>query len=189
MYNKIIRERVRVRPKEREMCWTFARQVIGTNKQAYARRGQTQESRIIQQIARGKIAEFAVFSHIHFSVDVPVAFPDLSIYTANEKSYAADLRVRDMDVHVKSQTFKNRDRYGASWVFQKRDPLLTKPNQSDLLALTHQHAADSEYVEIVGYFYAIDIVGLYGDPVLPYLRRTKKVLYLDDLLEVFPEDG
>ena len=58
--------------------------------------------------------------------------PDYTIYTGKGKSWAADLKINDLDVAVKTQRRSAAKRYGLSWTFQdspeRRDPILDIPN-------------------------------------------------------------
>lgn len=57
--------------------------------------------------------------------------PDYAVYTAKQKSWAADLKINALDVAVKTQRRSAAKRYGLSWTFQdspaRRDPILSMP--------------------------------------------------------------
>lgn len=57
--------------------------------------------------------------------------PDYSIYSGAQKSWAADLKINDLEVAVKTQRRSAAKRYGLSWTFQdspsRRDPILSMP--------------------------------------------------------------
>jgi len=64
--------------------------------------------------------------------DCTIEGPDYTIYTGRQKSWAADLKINDLDVAVKTQRRSAAERYGLSWTFQdspeRRDPILAMPN-------------------------------------------------------------
>jgi hypothetical protein len=57
--------------------------------------------------------------------------PDYAIYTGKGKSWAADLKINNLEVAVKTQRRSAANRYGLSWTFQaspqRRDPILDMP--------------------------------------------------------------
>jgi hypothetical protein len=57
--------------------------------------------------------------------------PDYSIYSSKQKSWAADLKINELEVAVKTQRRSAAKRYGLSWTFQdsreRRDPILSMP--------------------------------------------------------------
>jgi hypothetical protein len=57
--------------------------------------------------------------------------PDYSIYSGTKKSWAADLKINNLEVAVKTQRRSAAKRYGLSWTFQdspsRRDPILSMP--------------------------------------------------------------
>jgi hypothetical protein len=58
--------------------------------------------------------------------------PDYGIYEARQKSWAADLKINNLEVAVKTQRRSAAKRYGLSWTFQdspeRRDPILSMPD-------------------------------------------------------------
>jgi hypothetical protein len=60
--------------------------------------------------------------------DCEIEGPDYTIYTGKGKSWAADLKINDLEVAVKTQRCSAAQRYGLSWTFQdspeRRDPIL-----------------------------------------------------------------
>lgn len=57
--------------------------------------------------------------------------PDYSIYNSQQKSWASDLKINELEVAVKTQRRSSAKRYGLSWTFQnslkRRDPILSLP--------------------------------------------------------------
>ena len=64
--------------------------------------------------------------------DCIIEGPDYTIYTGKQKSWAADLKINELEVAVKTQRRSAAKRYGLSWTFQdspeRRDPILDTPN-------------------------------------------------------------
>jgi hypothetical protein len=105
----------------------FASEVIKTNLDYYKKRNQSNFVKIHEDIAIGKMAEFAVFNLLS-SKKRSSTEPDLSVYS--KKSFDADLMCDGNKIHVKSC------RKGSlSWVFEKKDPLVTSPDSNDYIAL------------------------------------------------------
>ena len=75
----------------------------------------------------GEEAACSVFTARHCIV----VGPDYSIYAGKQKSWAADLKINNLEVAVKTQRRSAAKRYGLSWTFQdspkRRDPILAKP--------------------------------------------------------------
>src|SRR6185369_10641591 len=61
-----------------------------------------------------------------------IAGPDYSVYASKQKSWAADLKINQLQVAVKTQRRSAAERYGLSWTFQdspkRRDPILDMPD-------------------------------------------------------------
>jgi hypothetical protein len=57
--------------------------------------------------------------------------PDYTIYGGEQKSWAADLKINELEVAVKTQRRSAANRYGLSWTFQdspkRHDPILSMP--------------------------------------------------------------
>ena len=71
--------------------------------------------------------------------DCKIEGPDYTIYSGKRKSWAADLKVNDLEVAVKTQRRSAANRYGLSWTFQdspeRRDPILDLPEAWVCLAV------------------------------------------------------
>jgi len=101
-----------------------------TNTVNYRDNNQTQKQKINDDHFVSKLGEEAVrclFETRHCVVQGP----DYSIYNSNQKSWAADLKINELDVAVKTQRRSDAKRYGLSWTFQdspeRRDPVLSLP--------------------------------------------------------------
>lgn len=155
-------------------CREFAEKCVITNIDAYKRRNQSNPDKIIEQIITGKLGEFAVAEILGFGE------PDLQIYEAKNKSYAADLVGEGKDIHVKAQTRDSAGKYGTSWSFSTWDSLITKPKPIDFIGLC---VVDGPEVDFYGLFQMDTVKQLLREPVLYQLRASKRVLYWEDLLK------
>lgn len=106
----------------------FAQAVTGTVN--YLDSNQTQQKKIYDDHFISKLGEEAVrlvFEKRHCIVEGP----DYTIYDGKQKSWAADLKVNNLDVAVKTQRRSAANRYGLSWTFQdsptRHDPILSMP--------------------------------------------------------------
>lgn len=155
----------------REKCEKFAIECASTNKSEYAKRNQSNLSKIQQDIVVGKIGEWAVMQYLGEGCSEP----DFEIYIGKKKSFDADLVHNGVNVHVKSQSEKSAKLYGHSWLFQKRDPLYRKPNPTDLIVGVF---VGDTHARIVMYGNVGELK--FGEPKVHQLRGNKVAIYLED---------
>ena len=161
-----------VSPYQLEQAKLFARYSIDTNIDLHVARGQSDLNAIHKQMYSGKVAEFAVCRYLVSKGKEP-SQPDLNIYDIENKSYDADLICGDTKIHVKSHIVS--DKYAVSWVFQKRDNLITEPSSNDFLALVVFDKKGS-------YFYLVKASDVtYKAPLKEELRNNKVCIYESDL--------
>jgi len=136
-------------------------------------------SKIRRDIYGGALAEFAVYNYF-LKDGLNCSEPDLEIYHASSKSYDPDLYVQGNKIHVKSQTKEAAERWGLSWTFQKNDPLLKVPSDTDYLALCKTHG---NAVEICAILKAKTVhkENLFSDCRVANYAVTKKVIYFEEL--------
>lgn len=172
---------------EKNICEEFA---ANKNTSFYARRGQNNAKKRQQDAMVGKLGEFAVCSFLRdkgFELDEP----DTEIYKANKKSFKADLFVNGIPIHVKSQSAESAERYGSSWTFQFSgdgggghfDPIIAKPEG---LLVCVKVLKDTGVIE-AAITTGKAIPRLLEDPVLEYLKRYKRMLYLETLKKNFED--
>ncbi len=160
-------------PYQERLCTLFASEVFHTNKDMYASRNQSIESKVRSDIYLGKLAEFAVFNYL-ISKGKVCSAPDITIYEAKQKSYDADLYVnKTSPLHVKS-CIESKG-YGNSWVFQPNDPLVISPVEDETIALV---IASPDAVFDCYIVKALDMVSMYRAP--RKIELNKKVLYEED---------
>jgi len=100
-------------------CTQFAKDSVNTSADKYARRNQSNISKIIEDIRNGKIAEEVVWSTLS-KIYPNLSQPDFNIYDKKNKNWNPDLRDQSIPLKlaVKSQEIKSEIAYGRSWVFQ-----------------------------------------------------------------------
>ncbi len=83
----------------------------------YFNRGQSNSSKIKEDILIGKIAEMLVFQQL--KKDFPaISKPDFQIYQANQKTFGPDLSFSTFDIQVKACRSNS---FEPSWLFQCKD--------------------------------------------------------------------
>jgi hypothetical protein len=108
--------------------------------------------------------------------------PDYAIYTGKGKSWAADLKVNDLEVAVKTQRRSAAERYGLSWTFQdspeRRDPILDAPDAWVCLVVFEDLKAGCECV-----VYPLRKIKqlIFEAPRLNKLVGKKQAVYLETL--------
>jgi hypothetical protein len=178
---------VRIDPAWQTLAEDFATRTIESRMSKLKSRGQSNISKISQDIVSGALAEFGVRDILrrHLEYDT-VSEPDLNLYVGKQKSFSADLvgtvHGDSHLVHVKSYSNPK----WSSWVFTYNpdrgdvDVLIESPKINDYLALT--------YVDLIGgtvslryYLQAGKVLNCYRPPILPQLKFSKVVLYPEDL--------
>ena len=110
--------------------------------------------------------------------------PDYSVYEAKRKSWAADLRINELDVAVKTQRRSAAKRYGLSWTFQdspeRRDPILDTPDAWVCLVVFED--LDAETVCVVYPLKKIKQL-IFEAPRLSRLAGKKQAVYLETLIQ------
>ena len=110
--------------------------------------------------------------------------PDYSVYEAKRKSWAADLRINELDVAVKTQRRSAAKRYGLSWTFQdspeRRDPILDTPDAWVCLVVFEDLDA-----EPVCFVYPLKKIKqlIFEAPRLSRLAGKKQAVYLETLIQ------
>jgi hypothetical protein len=165
-------------------CRAFAEACYETNADEYARRNQDNRSKIVYDITIGKMAELAVYGFLTDERRVACAAPDFGIYPAHQKSYGADLTFTGKDgvtydLHVKSQDQEQGNRFGKSWMFQKKDTLTTSPKDHEMICLCTVINGTDVQIEYI--HRAKKLVPFYSEPKSPKLKDTKTAIYAKDL--------
>lgn len=161
---------------EKALALTFAKECVGTNVDEYAKRGQSNRDKIINDIYIGKLGEAAMAKYL--KSHGTVLGPDYTIYGKRKKSFDADLHYNEQKLHIKTQSLFSAEKYGISWILEKRDPLLNGKNQEDLIALCVENRHG---IEFKGMFVLSDIRESFALPKLKWFQENKIALYWDDL--------
>lgn len=131
-------------------------------------------------IVIGALGELAVYRFLT-GLEIDVNHPDFTIHEAADKSYDADLQdEKGHYFHVKSQNVKSANAYGTSWLFQKKDEIVSNPKQGHYIIPTVVNTEKNE-VYIMGCMGCKPLLDVYKSPKLEHLRETKKALYFDDI--------
>ena len=110
--------------------------------------------------------------------------PDYAIYEGKQKSWAADLKINELEVAVKTQRRSAANRYGVSWTFQdspkRRDPILEMPEAWVSFVVFEDTGPGFECVV----YPLLKVKNLVFDPpLLSHLEGKKKVVYLEKLFK------
>ena len=162
------------------ICESFADRVISTNKDEYARRKQSDLTKIKKDIIVGKLAEWGVY-FIYLNRERYLIPPDMKVYPPENKSYDPDLRWGLYKLHIKAQTFESSSRYGDSWIFQAKDPLFEFNNDYDIIIGCSVSIDDFErgalvQIKLERQFKSIK----FGETKLSKFAGNKKAIYLKD---------
>lgn len=163
-------------------CRAFTKARAGDN-DLYKKRGGFKEVDVLS----GAMAEVAVYKLLS-SRDVAVSHPDFSIHNKGKKSYNADLTDGYHNFHVKGQTLESKQKYGASWIMQRKDPIINSPENLHYLVPCTVDVKTGR-VEIYGIFSIPSLVknGCVEECKVEWFRKTKVALYLHTLEESFTE--
>lgn len=134
----------------------------------------------------GALGEIAAYKYLTKICNKDVSKPDFTVHETRSKSFNADLNGKDGTLyHVKSQTIESVSRVGRSYLFQKRDPLFTRPSEKDYILLVTVNI-DNLTAEILGCMRAIDLIecGGISEPIAPHLRENKCAIYVDELVKL-----
>lgn len=169
-----------------DSCVKFAHESIDTSLAHYARRNQANKPRIVEDITIGKCGEFGVYNFLK-SLGLVVSEPDVTVYQAGQKSFAADITLDFWQIHCKSQSVESTLKYGASWVLQyggmgkgHTDKLFKNRSKFDILAPT---TVDERCVTIHGFIpvqqlFELDLIEM---PKVDWFKDTKRAVYLDSI--------
>ena len=156
------------------LCWEFAHKQLETSRDCYEARGLA-PSRLHSQIMQGKLAEIFVSRYLALHGRF-TSTPDFDIHQKHFKSYDADLKLREHDLHVKSCHIDIAKKVGWGWVFQKNDPLVTRPNNNDWIVLVKVYPSNK--MEIASIINGLDAI--YKPP--KYNLPSKCVIYERDII-------
>lgn len=164
----------------------FASKRMGGSKDLYAYRGEKNLSKMEEDIIIGTLGEYAVQNYFK-SKGLKCSRPDVKIYEKRRKSFDADLKAvnfynENINVHVKSQSLKSVKKYGLSWLFQRNDSLVKKPEVNDVMAFCTVDPKTFE-CSIVGFVHPrlVCEMNLWGECKVWQYQKTKVAIYLTDL--------
>jgi hypothetical protein len=160
---------------EQKKCIDFVKACYPTNRDCYAKRGQNDKTKVMSDNLVGKLAEIAVWRLLGTEE------PDFEIYTeSHRKSFDADLRRKDVDIHVKCQTAAQAKWAGLSWTFQKQD----NPDPDSIIVGCQFFTGGAIQVHAAIRVSTVNEEELWGEPKKYSLRGEKKMLYYKDIDEL-----
>jgi hypothetical protein len=174
--------KVKLLKRDIERCERFAEKRMNGSKDEYKARGELRESKIFQDIVTGACGEIAVYRYLK-NQGIESTKPDFKIYEKRKKSFDADLISEVGNLHVKSQTLESANKYGASWLFQKWDPLLKDDHLKDYMVFC---IVDDREVTIEHICHIKDIIDndALDEPKVWRYKHTKHAIYLDHVKEL-----
>lgn len=163
----------------------FATARVEQNMALYEKRGGFKKEDLIS----GAMAELAVYRVLK-AHGVKISKPDFTIYDKRQKSYDADLTDGKYHFHVKGQTLESKRRYGASWIMQRKDPIINDTKLCHYL-VPCTVCTDTGRVEIYGLMSIRSLVnqGCISECKVEWFRKTKVALYLDHIEGVLSKDA
>ncbi|HEY5688537.1 MAG TPA: hypothetical protein VIS27_09565 [Yeosuana sp.] len=136
----------------------------------------------------GALSEIAAH-HYLWDQGIECTEPDFTIYTAENKSYDADLIApydkvpHEEFYHIKGQSINQQDKpWARSWLLQKNDPIVKNMDANHFLICTIVDPESLE-VEILGKV-KLNVLhkhNLFKKPVLEHLQATKVAIYWEDI--------
>ncbi len=147
----------------------------------YRDSNQTLKKKIRDDHFVSKLGEEAV-RLVFESRNCAVEGPDYTIYGGKQKSWAADLKINELEVAVKTQRRSAANRYGLSWTFQdspeRCDPILSMPEAWVCLVVYEDLKPDFECV-----VYPLRKIKqlIFEAPRLQRLLGKKQAIYLETL--------
>lgn len=135
----------------------------------------------LSDIITGALAEIACHKLIR-KHEPELSKPDFTIYDKSQKTYKADLYTETRSFHIKGQTLQSAETYGASWLMQRRDPILNDPENGHYLVPC---VVDEENKVVYVYgcvpMRTMTTEGLIGECVVPMFRTNKVCIYLSEI--------
>lgn len=164
-----------------ETCRAFAAQRVLGSFKLYKARGEAKLSKIEEDIITGASAELAVYDILNQN-HIESTEPDFKIYKPREKSFSADLACGQFNLHIKAQTVKSAQKYGASWLFQKEDKLFKRCDANDLLVFCIVDGLNVSVKTVISVPEIVEL-NLLKEPKVYQYKFTKVALYLEHILE------
>jgi len=165
-----------------DICNAYATEISEKKDDYYASINQTDPAKLKYNYLVGTMGEFAVYEYLKLRGLNPT---EPRTVVEAKASWAPDLMVDDIAIHVKTQSHSQAIRYGLSWSFQRADEEIFIHKSGT--ATFCEYFDDSREVII---HHLIDVVKLHtGDlfnyPQLPRYRKYKRVVYHTDLMKYY----
>lgn len=176
---------VKFTQQEIEKCQEFANKI---DTRFYATRNQSNNDKRIKDQIFGKLGEIATFNSFK-DKGIELTEPDFNIYGKNKKSWDFDLKGKDLNLHVKSQSISQSKKYGESWMFERNDRHVFKDiSENDYVCFVIIDQ-DNKIAEIKAIVKLTDLhkYNLFEKPKLSYLT-SKSAVYFTSLQKSFKEN-
>jgi len=166
----------------------FAEDSVETSLKHYARRNQTNATKIKGDIYVGKVGEQLVHDYLK-KYDPTITEPDYKVYKPREKTWAPDMHTDTYNVHVKTQSIESSNKYGISWILQyddagkHRDKHLVNPQDNDLQVFTLVDVIKKHFHICAVIPIKFMVEHLLDLPKLDYLQKTKRAVYYKRIQE------
>jgi len=125
-----IGSQIKISQKIIDECREFAEARINKSSALYSYRGESRVEKMIEDIVYGTVGEWGAYKYLR-KCGVEVSKPDMEIYEKQRKSFSADLFNNKYSYHIKSQGVNSKNKYGSSWLLQRRDKIVTNPGEFD----------------------------------------------------------
>lgn len=129
----------------------------------------------------GALSELGVYRFLK-KQGIKCSKPDFTIHNTRKKSFEADLTSGSRYLHIKGQSMRSSAKYGASWLFQRHDPLIKEPERFHYIVPTNVNLDDNT-LHIFGFisFQQLHDWDCISECAVPSFRRTKVAIYLENL--------
>lgn len=176
---------IKFSPADIKKCQDFANSI---DTSFYATRNQFNADKRVRDNIIGKLGEIAVFNYFK-EKNVELTEPDFKIYSRNKKSWDYDLKGKDLNLHVKSQSVEQGQRYSVSFVFENTDKHIFKEySENDYVCFISVDLNKKEAeIRAITKLQDLHDKKLFGKPKLAYLT-TKAVVYFDTLKDVLKDN-
>lgn len=174
--------KIKLLKRDIERAERFAEKRMAGSADLYKSRGELRDQKIFQDIVTGACAEIAVYRLLK-NKGIEATKPDFKIYETRKKSFAADLETEIGAFHIKSQTLESANKYGASWLFQKYDPLLKDGHLDEYMVFC---IVEGREVTVEHICHIKDIIDndVLDEPKVWRYRHSKYAIYLEDVKEL-----
>jgi hypothetical protein len=176
-----------------DMVRSFAEKQYTTTLSQYAKRNQSDPTKIKYDCMIGKIGEWGIHGYF-ISQGYTCTEPDMNIYPSYQKNWNKDMVSSGVSVTIKSQSYEQSVRFGTSWTFQysgngmgHKDKIFDSRENEYIFAacVVKLNEDGTALVSVKTTTTVSDLFrhNLFGEPKSPNLVGIKKVVYYDSILD------